>query len=89
MAMGDCWSKRCGFWGENKVFANLSSEIFNKLREVIVDIELSENPDDYKHVSELFALYLSQQASEVAKRPMWLCALSYNVLLWSAWSDAY
>ena len=73
---------------------HLASNVFTVLRDItfiddlqekMILIENCANPDAYEKCTELFSLYITQQATKLAHRPMWLCICAYNQSLGTSW----
>ena len=60
----------------------------DELQKALLDIEKCTNPEDYSNCTELFTVYVTQQATRLLGSPQWVCAYSFNQALGSAWPDA-
>ena len=60
----------------------------DELQEAMLEIEKCHNPDELKAVTELFSLYVTQQATKLLGRPQWVCVYAFNQAQGSSWPDA-
>ena len=79
------WSKLPRFVDGSKLLANVA--YIDDLQNSLIDIESCSNPDDFKAVTELFALYIEKKVSAAAGRPMWVCTFAFNDNLGSSWPE--
>ena len=79
------WSKLPRFVDGSKLLANVA--YIDDLQNSLIDIESCSNPDDFKAVTELFALYIEKKVSAAAGRPIWVCTFAFNGNLGSSWPE--
>jgi len=64
------------FWGMNKKILQ-GIKFYDEIQDVLLDIETSEAP--HKNILQLFAMYITQEASTKAGMAVWLCCLSFSI----------
>ena len=60
----------------------------DELQRAMFEIEeIVSDPDQFKSVTELFSMYITGKASEVAQCPMWLCICAFNQSAGTSWPE--
>jgi len=77
--MGQLLSKEARFWGINKILDGI--KYFYQLQDAMIEIEAGEG--NTPAVLELFSTYITQKASAIAGKPLWLCCMGFNEVLFS------